>query len=33
MATSASTGAVRDPGSWRPMSAHAEGPAPGPATN
>jgi dihydroxy-acid dehydratase len=33
MATSASTGAVRDPGSWRPMSAHAEGPAQGPATN
>jgi dihydroxy-acid dehydratase len=31
LATSASTGAVRDLGSFSPMPAHAEGPAPGPA--
>jgi len=33
LATSAATGAVRDIGSFSPMPAHAEGPAPGPATN
>ena len=33
LATSASTGAVRDLGSFSPMPAHAEEPAPGPATN